>query len=165
MLSNGKLCRRCRFCHYDAETGRWTSKDPILFDGGDANLYGYVQNDPINFIDPEGTFIIPVLVGAALFLNPSVIDSAGAAIKEIYEGAAIIAAGAVAQVAPLLVNNRYIRIGEGKFPEPYSKRISIGNTPGKKVELGISPKGRIDFKIGNNRINLREGNGVNCPKE
>ncbi|MBX3032733.1 MAG: RHS repeat-associated core domain-containing protein [Bdellovibrionaceae bacterium] len=39
---------------YDAETGRWTSKDPILFEGGDANLYGYVLNDPVNLIDPNG---------------------------------------------------------------------------------------------------------------
>jgi RHS repeat-associated protein len=27
---------------YDPETGRWTTKDPIRFAGGDANLYGYV---------------------------------------------------------------------------------------------------------------------------
>ena len=39
---------------YDAETGRWTAKDPILFDGGDSNLYGYVLQDPVNGIDPEG---------------------------------------------------------------------------------------------------------------
>ena len=39
---------------YDAETGRWTAKDPILFDGGDGNLYRYILNDPINFIDPNG---------------------------------------------------------------------------------------------------------------
>jgi RHS repeat-associated protein len=41
---------------YDAETGRWTAKDPILFDGGDTNLYGYVLNDPVNFIDPLGLY-------------------------------------------------------------------------------------------------------------
>jgi RHS repeat-associated protein len=39
---------------YDAEVGRWTAKDPILFAGGDANLYAYVSNDPLNFIDPSG---------------------------------------------------------------------------------------------------------------
>ncbi len=39
---------------YDAFAGRWTSKDPILFNGGDTNLYGYVLLDPVNFIDPTG---------------------------------------------------------------------------------------------------------------
>jgi RHS repeat-associated protein len=39
---------------YEAETGRWTVKDPILFAGGDANLYAYVSNDPVNNIDPSG---------------------------------------------------------------------------------------------------------------
>ncbi|HET9531618.1 MAG TPA: RHS repeat-associated core domain-containing protein [Blastocatellia bacterium] len=39
---------------YDPATGRWTAKDPILFAGGDTNLYGYVLNDPVNFIDPDG---------------------------------------------------------------------------------------------------------------
>jgi RHS repeat-associated protein len=39
---------------YDAETARWTMKDPILFAGGDTNVYGYVLNDPVNLVDPEG---------------------------------------------------------------------------------------------------------------
>jgi len=39
---------------YDAEVGRWISKDPIRFEGGDSNLYAYVGNDPVNFIDPSG---------------------------------------------------------------------------------------------------------------
>ena len=39
---------------YDAETGRWTSKDPILFNGGDMNLYGYVLQDPVNGRDFYG---------------------------------------------------------------------------------------------------------------
>ena len=39
---------------YDAETGRWTEKDPLRFGGGDANLYGYVVGDPINRFDPYG---------------------------------------------------------------------------------------------------------------
>ncbi|MDH5677781.1 MAG: RHS repeat-associated core domain-containing protein [Nitrospinota bacterium] len=32
---------------YDAHVGRWTSKDPILFDARVLNLYGYAINDPI----------------------------------------------------------------------------------------------------------------------
>ncbi|GBC59934.1 hypothetical protein DENIS_0876 [Desulfonema ishimotonii] len=39
---------------YDPDTGRWTAKDPILFAGGDTDLYGYVLNDPVNWIDSDG---------------------------------------------------------------------------------------------------------------
>ena len=39
---------------YDAEIGRWTAKDPIGFGGGDTNLYGYVLNDPVNWVDFAG---------------------------------------------------------------------------------------------------------------
>jgi uncharacterized protein RhaS with RHS repeats len=39
-------------------TGRWTAKDPIRFDGGDANLFGYVANNPINWVDPEGLEVL-----------------------------------------------------------------------------------------------------------
>jgi RHS repeat-associated protein len=51
---------------YDPETGRWTIKDPIGFAGGDPNLYGYVLNDPINYLDPNGEIGGPVLVGLGL---------------------------------------------------------------------------------------------------
>jgi RHS repeat-associated protein len=39
---------------YDAATGRWTVKDPIGLGGGQTNLYTYVNNDPINHLDPSG---------------------------------------------------------------------------------------------------------------
>jgi RHS repeat-associated protein len=39
---------------YDPEAGRWTTKDPLLFGGGDTNLYGYALGDPINLYDPAG---------------------------------------------------------------------------------------------------------------
>jgi RHS repeat-associated protein len=51
---------------YDAFAGRWTSKEPIGFEGGDVNLYRYVNSDPVNFVDPEGklaiVFIIPLIL-------------------------------------------------------------------------------------------------------
>jgi RHS repeat-associated protein len=55
---------------YDAETGRWTSKDPIGFGGGDTNLYGYVLQDPVNFIDPDGkSYLRIVLIGASILCH------------------------------------------------------------------------------------------------
>ena len=39
---------------YDPDTGRWTAKDPLLFAGGDTDLYGYCVNDPVNLIDANG---------------------------------------------------------------------------------------------------------------
>ncbi len=39
---------------YDPAVGRWTSEDPIGFEGGDANLVRYVGNKPTSFTDPAG---------------------------------------------------------------------------------------------------------------
>ncbi len=43
---------------YEAETGRWTAKDPIGFGGGVSNLYEYCLNDPINLFDRKGFQVI-----------------------------------------------------------------------------------------------------------
>ncbi len=74
---------------YDPETGRWTSKDPIGFDGGDTDLYGYCGCDPVRLVDPKGLFL-------PLFLAPPVIAAAipalettGAILAGIITGAAI----------------------------------------------------------------------------
>jgi RHS repeat-associated protein len=48
---------RFGFRDFDPDIGRWTAKDPILFFGGDTDLYGYCLNNPINLIDPQGLFV------------------------------------------------------------------------------------------------------------
>jgi len=40
--------------YYDAMEGRFISKDPIGFRSGTTNLYSYVGNSSVNFIDPWG---------------------------------------------------------------------------------------------------------------
>ena len=51
---------------YDAVTGKWTVKDPILFKGGDTNVYAYVINDPINSFDSNGLQVCPISTGGML---------------------------------------------------------------------------------------------------
>ena len=43
---------RARYYHPTLQ--RFISQDPLGFGGGDANLYGYVFNDPVNLTDPAG---------------------------------------------------------------------------------------------------------------
>jgi RHS repeat-associated protein len=40
--------------YYDPFSGRWLSMDPFGFRPGDANLYRYVMNTPVNASDPSG---------------------------------------------------------------------------------------------------------------
>ncbi len=47
--------------------GRFSAKDPIRFDGGDTNLYGYVLADPVNAADPKGEYGLIGALGAAAF--------------------------------------------------------------------------------------------------
>jgi len=44
---------------YDPRNGRWISRDPIGFAGGDVNLYRYVGNNPVNRVDPSGLLCPP----------------------------------------------------------------------------------------------------------
>ena len=39
---------------YDPRVGRWTSKDPILFDASGTNVYEYALGDSVNLFDPTG---------------------------------------------------------------------------------------------------------------
>jgi RHS repeat-associated protein len=48
---------------YDPDVGRWTAKDPILCAGGNTDLYGYVLNDPVNLIDPDGLWTFQIGLG------------------------------------------------------------------------------------------------------
>ena len=45
---------RFGFRDFDPAIGRWTAKDPIFFEAGDTDLYGYCFNEPVNSVDLEG---------------------------------------------------------------------------------------------------------------
>jgi len=74
---NGLYFYRARY--YDPRAGRFLTKDPIGFAGGDVNLYRYVGNNPVNFRDPSGTAVADVhfflTLAAALSENRSLKES------------------------------------------------------------------------------------------
>ncbi len=110
---------------YDPHLGRWMSKDPTGFGGGDTNLYAYAGSDPVNYIDPNGelAFFAPLLWGvfvqaaggaamdAAVELGSQLLDSdgdigcvnwgsvGGSALTGAAQGAAGGAIGNLAKVA------------------------------------------------------------------
>jgi hypothetical protein len=43
--------------YYNPSTGRFLSEDPLGFRGGGPNLYAYVGDSPLNFLDPFGLTI------------------------------------------------------------------------------------------------------------
>jgi RHS repeat-associated protein len=40
--------------YYNPQLGRFLNEDPLRFGGGDANLFAYANNNPINLTDPSG---------------------------------------------------------------------------------------------------------------
>ena len=70
---------------YDAQTGRWTAKDPIGFNGGDSNIYAYAYNNPINYFDPSGLISIGSIIDSIIHIFDdyqearSIVDSANSA--------------------------------------------------------------------------------------
>jgi RHS repeat-associated protein len=79
---------------YNAQVGRWTNKDPIRFDGGDTNLYGYVLNDPVNWVDPTGTIIT---------FHP--------AILKVIHKAELYSMSLMGQIVPRLIGNPSVQVG------------------------------------------------------
>jgi RHS repeat-associated protein len=64
--------------YYDPGVGRFIGEDAIGFAGGDANLYRYVGNSPVNFVDPFGllTIVIPGGFGEVGTLPQNIINQA-----------------------------------------------------------------------------------------
>jgi RHS repeat-associated protein len=63
---------------YDASIGRWVSKDPIGWEGGQVNLYVYAGQDPGNHLDPSGLWTLQlggqftICLGICATINPNI---------------------------------------------------------------------------------------------
>jgi RHS repeat-associated protein len=62
------------FRSYDPGLQRWLNPDP-LGEAGGINLYGFVGNNPLSYVDPHGEFAqILLIAAAALILAPNSTD-------------------------------------------------------------------------------------------
>lgn len=100
----GFLYYRARY--YDPRTGRFVSPDPIGFRGGDANLYRYVGNNPVNRVDPFGLISIePLSCLAVLGIGAATAVVVGGVtaylVKDEKPSAAQVVDNAVSSVVPL----------------------------------------------------------------
>ncbi len=66
VMREGNSLDFMRARYYDSSTGKFSSPDPIGINGGDLNLYNYAKNNPLIFIDPQGTIFVPGAVAGAI---------------------------------------------------------------------------------------------------
>ena len=158
---------------YDPETGRWTAKDPILFAGGETNLYGYVGNNPVNWVDPLGLWYVDI--GANIPIHPifggvSIDLQIGPGGVMLVPGVYIGTPGGSVMIVTgdptsgfqssisggYGIGGSFTTYGQSGLNSPYSAGIGV-STPGAATEVfqyGISPKRLIGYL--NSFFNPRE---------
>lgn len=55
--------------HYHPDSGRFLQMDPAGQFVGDLNLYSYVRNNPVNFVDPSGLVPFKLVVAALILIG------------------------------------------------------------------------------------------------
>jgi len=99
--------------YYSPTFQRFIAQDPIGFAGDDTNLYAYVGNDSIDFIDPIGTGKIGKVVGGTI----------GAVVGALGEGAEGAAEGTI-------VNQAAVRPWVGLWAPCWGQRKEPTRGPG-----------------------------------
>ena len=115
---------------YDSQTGRWTAKDPILFRGRNSNLYQYVNADPVNHIDRNGT---------------SVLKSIGEFFEMIGEATSAIVANMTGSVSATAAQGNHIDLVDSFLASATADAIPYTGSAGEAIEFALKPENAINI--------------------
>ena len=144
--------------YYSPTLQRFISEDPLGFGGGDANLYAYVGNDPINATDPSGEFIElagQCLIGAAINAGLGYGMSSLAGRKYTWQDAGRDAGiGCVAAVVnPFAVIGEVAGLtgGTGASLASGGEARFVANSAGDILDVSriTIPEGKVGYLLGN----------------
>jgi uncharacterized protein RhaS with RHS repeats len=130
-LQVAHLASGCPACGYKTASGRgkWLSRDPIGEAGG-LNLYAYVQNNPIDYLDPYGLWSLS-FSGYAVFGGGVTISGTGFHLNAITAEAGIGFGGGFS-VNPW---------DKGEPPDPEAPHESNSLGLAASVGAGLGPLG------------------------
>jgi RHS repeat-associated protein len=77
---------------YSVAQMRWLTRDPIGYEG-DANLYRYVRNRPVRYLDPDGLDAVAVSPGGLAAIGEAIKDVGAGALAGAGSAAAVIGTG------------------------------------------------------------------------
>jgi RHS repeat-associated protein len=146
---------------YAPSEGRWTAKDPFLFDGGDINLYAYAANDPVNKGDPTGTDDIPDVSSPQQSVGDKIAEGMSNGAKWVCAKGKMIA-----DKAAELVREKVLRIplGPGKLkldgPAPAYEVGTSANVSVDGVNVaGVTATGEVAVNSSSDPTQLIDLNG------
>ncbi len=130
------------FRDYEPASGRWTARDPVLFEAGQGNLYVYVGNSPIGYRDPSGLLCVSVSVYEGLGGGvQTCIDGNGASVcAEVGVGVGASAgldSGRPEQTGAQIVSEASVQWGNAKLKA------------GLQYSNGCGVKKKANFQFGN----------------
>lgn len=126
---------------YSSTLGRFLQTDPIGYQS-DLNLYAYVGNDPVNFTDPTGEFLLGALLGAGIDIglqlsgNGADFSSLGLAYLNKIDIRSVAIAGAFGAIAPGYLNVAKTAVTSGKAVNNLLSQMPNANTADRLVKIG-----------------------------